>query len=115
LRTTPCARGVEHGLAIHQELVLVMAVVQAHLDRPGTVNVPSHGVGFGVPIVKVTNDVHTSGLGRYAPEDEWHDRFLGRHTVLLPKRMHNEIHVADLNSFSFGLRRVAARRRSLAR
>lgn len=37
---------------------MVMAVVQQKLEQPGAVRLPAHGIGRGIPAVKITSQVH---------------------------------------------------------
>ena len=54
--------GVKHRLAIHDEQVLVMTVVQLQTRYPASVRHPLHGGGSEVPAVKIADKPHAFGL-----------------------------------------------------
>ena len=56
------ARIVE-GLAIHQKLIAMMAVVQRDSQSPPPVRHPVHGIDIRLPVVEIAHDAHLRGIG----------------------------------------------------
>ena len=50
---------VEHGLAIRDEQIPVMAVMQVHACHPATIGCPEHRGGRHVPVVEIAYETNT--------------------------------------------------------
>ena len=58
--------GIEHGFAVHQETILVMALAEHHLQEPPAVAAPLHGEGL--PMVEIAGQFNGFRLGRMVKE-----------------------------------------------
>lgn len=68
---------IQGRVPIHEEDVLVVAMVQLELDGPSTVRLARHRVRFVVPLVKIACNRDLMGLGRKAGEVHRLRHFLG--------------------------------------
>ena len=87
---------IQHGLAVHEEPVLVMARGKHHLQKPPAVTTPLHGIG--TPVVEIAGQLNGLRLGRVVvevcrtegmpwPWDSSHLLFINRiHTQPFPLR-----------------------------
>ena len=60
--------GIERGLAIHQKIVSMMAVVKGEREQPPAVRHTPHRIGCGVPVVEVASEEDTAGFRRMTEE-----------------------------------------------
>jgi len=75
--------GVEHRLAVHQKLIVVVAVAEGDLEEPSAVCVPLHGEGLGVPVVEIPDQGDLAGGWGGANETDHLGQFLGGVMVLV--------------------------------
>ena len=69
--------GVQHRLAINEEPVMVMAVVQGDLEQPGAVRLAVHRMPRRVPAVEIANKLDLFGIGRDTDKIDRFGHFLG--------------------------------------
>ena len=53
--------GIEHGFAVHQETILVMALAEHHLNEPPAIAAALHGEGL--PMVEIAGQFNGFRLG----------------------------------------------------
>ena len=68
--------GVEDGFAVHQELIMVGAVVERDLEAPTAVGLAFHGEGIGLPVVEIPDECHAAGAGGGVGEIDQLGQFL---------------------------------------
>lgn len=69
--------GVQSRLAVNEELVMMMPVMERNLNEPGAIGLPFHREGGRVPVVEIADEVDLSGRGRVADEIDRFGRFFG--------------------------------------
>jgi len=62
--------GIERRHAVHEKLVLMVAMGKLQPDDPPAIRHAFHGMHFRLPSVEVTNEADTPGLG--CPAEEIH-------------------------------------------
>jgi len=78
----PVRFGIEHRLAVHEEAVVMMAVIERHLDQPGSVGLAPHRVRSRVPIVEIARQRNVFRVRREADKVHGFGHFPGRIPVL---------------------------------
>ncbi len=73
--------GIQHGLSINEELIMMMTMMKLDLKEPRAIGLPLHRVSRRVPIVEITNQGNFLGGGREADEVDGLGHFFGRVTV----------------------------------
>ena len=68
---------IKHRLAVHQELIMVGAVVEGDLEEPGAVRMALHGEGLGMPVVEIPDQGDPAGGWRGTNETDHLGQFLG--------------------------------------
>lgn len=69
--------GVERGLAVDDEKVVVMTMGKRQIEAPGTIGLPSHRMGRWLPIIEIAHEGNVSRVRRPAHESDGFDGFLG--------------------------------------
>lgn len=72
-------------MIVDQEVVVVVAVAQGDYDVPGSVRLPDHGRGLGLPIVEIPDESDPLGLGSEAEEVDRLGHVLGRVAISVLK------------------------------
>ena len=53
---------IEDRFAVHQETVVVLTTVERDFEQPTAIGLALHRVGDGIPIIKIANQMHLTGL-----------------------------------------------------
>jgi len=69
--------GIQSRLAVHQELILVVAVIHLDLGEPRAIGLPAHGIRLGAPLVELADHADLLCAGRQANEIDRFGHFLG--------------------------------------
>lgn len=72
---------IEHRLAIDQELVMVVAVMEGDLRGPASIWIGAHGVRVGIPTVEISDDSDGGRACGYAVKIDRLHRPLGGKSV----------------------------------
>ncbi len=72
---------IEHGLAVYQEPVVMVSVIEVDLYQPGAIGLPFHRQGGWVPVIEIPGEVNRSCVRGNAHKINGLGHFLGRITI----------------------------------
>ena len=73
----PLRPRVELRFAVHEETIMVVPVIQLHLEQPRAVRLALHGMGGLIPIIEIAGYMNLFGFRGQADEIDRLSHFLG--------------------------------------